>query len=219
MRLGAKMLTLFGRETSSNVQAVRWALEELGLVYERVDVGGSFGGLDAPALRAMNPHGRIPVLQDGSAAIFETGAILRYLAAAYGDDVFWPTDPLARARVDQWAEWGKIEVAEKFTGPVFWRVVRTPAARRDPVAIRAAVDRLEGELAVAEAVLAGRDWLAGPDFTLADIAFGHVLFRYFDIDIARRDLPALAAYHDRLAARPAYRSAVMVSYDVLRDTL
>ncbi len=214
------MLTLYGRATSSNVQAVMWALAELGLDYERIDRGETFGGLDTAEFRAMNPHGRIPVLMDGDGpAIFESGAILRYLGGRYGAAPFWPGDPAERAQVDMWAEWAKIEVANRFTGPVFWRVVRTPEARHDKPAIRAAVDWLERELATADAVLATRPYLAGDALSLADIPLGHVLYRYFDIDIARRDLPDLAAYYRRLTQRAAYRETVMVSYDMLRDTV
>ncbi len=214
------MLTLYGRATSSNVQAVMWALAELGLDYERIDRGETIGGLDTAEFRAMNPHGRIPVLRDGDGpAIFESGAILRYLGGRYGAAPFWPGDPAERAQVDMWAEWAKIEVADRFTGPVFWRVVRTPEARHDKPAIRAAVDRLERELATADAVLATRPYLAGDALSLADIPLGHVLYRYFDIDIARRDLPDLAAYYRRLTERAAYRETVMVSYAMLRDTV
>ena len=213
-------LVLYGRATSSNVQAVMWGLAELGVPYERVDCGESFGGLDTPEFLAMNPHGRIPVLvHGGGPAIFESMAILRYLGAVFGDAPFWPADPLARAQIDKWAEWGKMEVANRFTGPIFWRVVRTPAARHDLTAIRAAVDRIEVELGQANDVLSGQPYIAGDALTLADIPLGHVLYRYFDIEINRRDFPALTRYYRRLCDRAAYREAVMVSYDMLRDTI
>lgn len=214
------MLTLYGRATSSNVQAVIWAMNELGLTFDRRDVGGSFGGLDTPQFRAMNPHGRIPVLMhnDGP-AIFESMAILRYLGAVFANAPFWPADPVARAQVDQWAEWAKMDVANNFTGPIFWRVVRTPPERHDHGAIRAAVDKFERELASAEQQLSSRDFLAGDELSLADIPLGHVLYRYFDIDIERRDFPALKAYYQRLTQRPAYRESVMISYESLRNTI
>ncbi len=214
------MLTVYGRATSSNVQAVLWALEEMGLEYHRVDCGGKFGGLDTPEYRAMNPHGRIPVLvHDDDPAIFESGAILRYLGAVFSNDTLWPDDPVARAQVDKWAEWGKIEVANNFTGPIFWRVVRTPKERHDLPAIKQAVDTFEAELAIADAVLAKTDYLAGDAFTLADIPFGHVLYRYYDIEIERRIMPNLRAYYDRLCARKAFVDTVMISYESLRNTI
>ncbi|WP_290557256.1 glutathione S-transferase family protein [Aestuariivita sp.] len=212
------MLTVYGRATSSNVQAVLWMLEELALGYTRLDYGEVFGGLDSPAFTALTPHGKIPVLTVGEVAIWETPAILRYLAGAYGDAVFWPRDPLARAEVDMWAEWAKHSVAEAFTGPVFWRSARTRPENRDAGLIRANLATLEGELAKTEPRLAQTDYLCGADLTLADIQFGHVLYRYFDIDIPRAPLPGLRAYYDRLSDRPAYRKTVMVSYESLRNT-
>lgn len=211
-------LTVYGRATSSNVQALLWALEELGLAYDRLDYGEIHGGLDTLAFRAMNPHGRIPVLKVGDTALFETPAILRYLAAAHGADAFWPADPLVRAQVDMWAEWAKHSVAEAFTCPVFWLSTRTAPARRDPDLIRANLDRFEAALAIAEPRLARHAYLCGDALTLADIQFGHVLYRYFDTDLDRRPLPALAAYYARLCARPAYAGSVMVSYDMLKGT-
>ncbi len=213
-------LVLYGRATSSNVQAVMWGLAELGVAYERVDCGESFGGLDMPEFLTMNPHGRIPVLaQEGGPVIFESAAILRYLGTVFGDEAIWPSDPVACAEVDKWAEWGKVEVANRFTGPIFWRVVRTPRVRWDLVAIRETVERFERELITADAVLAERDYIAGDHLTLADMPLGHVLYRYFDIEIVRRDLPHLRAYYDRLCERKAYRETVMVSYEMLRDTI
>lgn len=212
------MLTVYGRETSSNVQALLWGLEELGLTYERLDYGEVYGGLDTPEFRALTPHGQIPVLKVGQTAIWETPAILRYLAAEHGSDSFWPRDPLARADVDMWAEWAKHSVANAFTGPVFWRTARTRPENRDPQVIAQNLARFETELVKGEDRLADRDYLCGSELTLADIQFGHVLFRYYDIDITRRSLPAVAAYYQRLTDRPAYRKAVMVSYDALRDT-
>ena len=213
------MITLWGRETSSNVQCVRWALEELGLDYTRIDVGETFGGLDTAEFRALNPMGKIPVIEDGDTVLFESAAILRYLARSYADEAFWPDDPKARSRVDMWAEWAKHEVADRFTGPIFWAAVRTPEARRNAEEIRRAVDAFETSLAVADTRLAAHRWLAGDAMTPGDVHLGHVLYRYFDIDIPRRELPALRAYYERLTERPVYRRAVMISYAALKDTI
>lgn len=213
------MLTVYGRATSSNVQAVLWALEELGVAYERLDYGEGHASLDSSEFRALNPHGLIPVLRDGDVAIWESVAILRYLATTHAKAPFWPTEPLARAQVDMWAEWAKRNVADGFTGPIFWRVVRTPRARWDKPAIAQAVAALDATLARAEAQLAQHDFLCGDALSLADIVLGHVLYRYFDIEIDRASLPNLRRYADRLAARPAYKRTVMVSYETLRDTI
>jgi len=96
------VLTIWGRKTSSNMQALMWCVGELGLAYVRHDAGHRFGGLDTPDFLAMNPNGVIPVVRDGDGEpLWETGAILRYLAGRYGDGgAFWPADPVQRVRVD-----------------------------------------------------------------------------------------------------------------------
>lgn len=211
------MLEVWGRRDSSNVQAVMWCIAELNLPYKRHDVGHRFGGNDTPEFLAMNPNGRIPVLRDGdSEPLWESGAINRYLASAYGSDEFWPKDPRARAQVDKWAEWAKVTFTPAFSLPIFWQLVRTPPSKRDPVAIREAVARLDPILDIAEAQLTRQKFLAGDVFTLADVQFGHLLFRYFDIDIERKERPSLQRYYKTLQERPAFREHAMVDYGALR---
>lgn len=211
------MITVYGRADSSNVQAVMWGAAEMGLTPERLDYGHRFGGTDSPEFRAMSPHGLVPVLRDGDTVIWESCAILRYLAAQYASDAFWPKEPRARAGVDMWAEWAKISFAIPFTVPIFWARVRTSAADRDEAALIRAIARFSSQLDILEAQLEGREFVTGDALTLADIIVGHLLYRYFDIDIPRAAHPNVAAYYQRLTERPAYRAHVMVSYDALRD--
>lgn len=211
------MLTIYGRDTSSNVQLVMWAIGELGLKYERLDYGHLHGGLDTEEFGAMNPHRRVPVLKDGDLVAWESCAILRYLAAQYGDGgAFWPANPAARAQVDMWAEWGKNELAQGFTVPIFWSRVRTPAAQRDEAALARAVARFDGYLRLLADRLAGRTYVCGADLTAADITIGHLLYRWFSIDVPRAPNPAVEDYYRRLTGRPAYRTHVMVDFSVLR---
>ena len=210
-------LTVWGRRTSSNVQALMWCVGELGLAYERHDVGHRFGGNDTPEFLAMNPNGTVPVLRDGDQTpIWETGAMVRYLAAQYGSETFWPSDPVKRAPVDQWAEWAKTNVTLCFTGPIFWRVVRTAPSKRDRAAIDLAINKFDKGLDIAETQLSQSPFLVGQAFTVADIQFGHVLYRYFDIDIPRPERPHLQRYYDALRIRPAFSEHVEVPYEELR---
>ena len=126
------MLTIWGRRNSSNVQSVMWCVGELGLKHRRLDVGHKYGGNDTPEFLAMNPNGLIPVLRDGDdEPIWESGAILRYLAARYGDDSFWPREAAARAQIDKWAEWGKLNVAMEVNRGLFSPIVRAPRNDRN----------------------------------------------------------------------------------------
>ena len=209
-------IIVHGRATSSNVQLVMWAIAELGLQYDRRDVGGMYGGTDTPQYRAMNPNGRVPTIQDGALTMFESPAILRYLARAHGSDAFWPADQKRVAELDMWAEWMKTSFCQCFAFDIFWPLIRTRAADRD----QRQIARGEAELARLAPMIDRRigygPWLGGEDFTFADVMVGHILYRYFDVDFARVPTPNLEAYYRRCTQRPAYAEHVMVSYDSLR---
>jgi glutathione S-transferase len=212
-------ITVWGRKSSVNVQSVLWCLEELNLVFNRIDAGHTYGIVTTTAFLQMNPNGKVPVLIDGDGpAIFESGAIMRYLATQYGAGPFWPDAPSERAVVDKWAEWAKINFASQFISDVFWPLVRIPPSKRDYAAINSAVTSIESELSIAEKVLATHAYIAGDNFSLADIQLGNCLYRYFDINIVRADLPHLRAYYERLRRRQGFRNHVMVSYEELRVT-
>lgn len=212
------MIIVWGRKTSSNVQALMWCLGELGLEYRRYDVGHRYGGTDTQQFAALNPNRTIPVIQDGdNSPLWETGCILRYLANRYGTPEFWPVELIERTEIDRWAEWSKINIAIEFTSPVFWNVVRTPDRKREAKLVNRALSRLNSSLRIAEKQFESHSFLAGEKFTLADIQFGHILYRYFTIDIDRLELPALDTYYQRLKMRPAFRKHVMVSYEELRS--
>ena len=105
-----------------------WCIGELGLPYRRHDIGHRFGGTDTDAFGVLNPNRTVPVLQDGTdPPLWETGAILRYLASRYGSGEFWPEELIARTDVDRWAEWAKINVALAFTAPVLPAPEAAPA--------------------------------------------------------------------------------------------
>jgi glutathione S-transferase len=213
------MLKVWGRRNSANVQKVLWLVGELGLPHEHIPAGGDFGGLDDPAFRAMNPNGKVPVIEDGGVAIWESHAILRYLAATYGADRFWSADPGARAPVDSWMDWAQTALQPAFLGGVFWGFYRTPPGQRDAAAIAEALDRTHRCLALIETQVVEQAFIVGETLSLADIAIGTHLYRYFELEIDRPALLRLEAWYDRLRVRPAYREHVMVSFEELKGRL
>lgn len=210
-------LKIYGRRSSSNVQKVMWLVGELGLAHEHIPVGGDHGGLEDPSFRAMNPHGLIPVLQDGDVAVWESHAILRYLAATYGRGAFWSDDAAERSRSDRWMDWAQASWQPSFVGGVFWGLYRTPAAQQDARAVAAAVRACAGYMRLIDTVLAHRPYLAGDALSLADIPLGSTLFRYFALDIERPEVPHVEAWRRRLEARPSYREHVMIPFDELKE--
>lgn len=208
------MLTVYGRATSSNTQLVMWAIGELGLPCERLDYGGVFGRTRTPEYLAMNPMGLVPVLRDGPLTLFESGAILRYLAARYGKEPFYPADPARRAPLDVWAEWGKVTLAPAIT-TIFLLVTRVPPSKREAAAIAEAVAKAERLLAMLGDRIRDGPWLGGEDFTYADIPAAYLLYRYFTMPVERRPHAGIEAYYARLQQRPAYATHSMVNFDSL----
>ena len=209
-------LIVHGRATSSNVQVVMWAIDELGLDCERLDVGGAFGGTDTAEYRNLNPMGLVPVLQDGSVTLFESCAIVRYLAARYGDENIWPRDPSRRAELDQWAEWAKGTFAKTIIYEIFWTLVRTPKAQRNPDQLAVSVETAASLAKMLDSRLSDGPYLGGNHLSFADLIVGHILYRYNTLDFEKADTPALDAYYQRLVARSTYADHVMIDYSSLQ---
>ena len=203
------MLTVWGRNNSINVQKVMWTIGELGLAHERLDVGGPFGGLDGEDYRRLNPNRRVPTLQDGDFTLWESNAIVRYLAAAYGSDPFLPADLHDRARADQWMDWMTTTILPPMT-TAFWGLIRTPPERRDEAAIRQALEACVQAFVLLDEALEGRDYLVGDALTIGDVPVGCATYRWYAMPIERPALPRLEAWYARLKARPAFAEQVMI---------
>lgn len=213
------MLKVWGRRSSFNVQKVLWLVGELGLAHEHVPAGGSFGGLDAPSFRAMNPHGRVPVIADGELVVWESHAILRYLAARYDTGGFWRVEPSERARIDGWMDWSQTALQPDFLVGVFWGYYRTPEPQRNWAIIRDKIARCAQHFELLDNILGHRPFLRGNSLTLADIPAGTSLYRYFELEIDRPTVPNVEAWYRRLQERPAYREHVMVPFSELLGRL
>lgn len=202
------MLKIWGRKNSSNVRKVLWCAEEVGVAYENIEVGGAFGQVDEPAYRQKNPNGLVPTLEDGELVLWESNAIVRYLAARYGSGQLYADDPAERARADRWMDWTTSSLATPFR-PLFWGMMRTPPEQRDQQAIAAALDRCGALLAIPERALATQPYLSGEAFGMGDIPLGCFIYGWFEMPIERPELPHLADWYARLQQRPAFRRAVM----------
>jgi len=213
------MLKIWGRRSSFNVQKVLWLAEELGLEYRHIAAGGRLGGLDRAEFLAMNPHGKVPVIDDGGTVVWESHTILRYLAARFGGPQWWPESAGERSLAERWMDWSQTELQPDFLMGVFWGFYRTPDSQRDWPAIRASIATCAGHFRLLDRVLAGRNYLLGDNLTLADIPAGTALYRYFELAIDRPVVPHVEAWYARLQTRPAYRAAVMIPFEELRGRL
>jgi glutathione S-transferase len=212
------MLKVWGRRNSLNVQKAMWAIGELGIAHEHIDAGGPFGGLNTEEFRAMNPNSRIPVIDDDGTIIWESHAIVRYLAAKYGAGTLWPEDPGTRALGDMWTDWTLADLQPAFIG-VFWNLYRTPDDQRNWTLIRSGIARSAILFRLLDRHLEGKSFIAGERLTFGDIPAGAQLYRYFELEIDRPPLPNVEAWYARLREREAYRTHVMVPYEALKGRL
>jgi glutathione S-transferase len=213
------MLTVWGRRNSFNLQKVMWLLGELGIEHRHIQAGGQFGGLDTAEFKAMNPHGRVPVIDDAGTIVWESHAVLRYLAARYGDGRFWSDDPAERSESDRWMDWSQTALQPDFLLGVFWGFYRTPESQRNWPTIHDKVALCAQHFKLLDKVLADRPFLCGNTLTLADIPAGTSLYRYFGLEIERPSVPNVEAWYRRLQERRAYREHVMVPFSELYERL
>lgn len=190
----------------SRAVRVAWALEELGLSYEleRFELGKP--EMRSPEYRAVHPMGRVPALEDGEVTLFESGAIIQYLLARYGEGRLQPpVDDPAFAAYLQWFHYAEGMVMP----PMNTIVVETmllPPDRRSEVHAKRATKLLGQMLAAVDQHLTGMDYLAG-DFSAADLMTGHAVIMAGRFKTDMSDKPNLPAYIERLTARPAFRKA------------
>jgi glutathione S-transferase len=202
------VLRIWGRSNSINVQKVLWCCEELDVPYHRVDVGGPFGGNREPEYLRLNPNGLVPTISDGGFVLWESNAIVRYLAAKHGMGTLCPEDLAERADADRWMDWQMGTLWANFR-PAFVGLIRTPPEKRDRANIARAIRKAAGNLDLLDAHLAGRDYVTGPSLSMADIPLGVTAFRWFTLDIERPAMPNVEAWYERLRARGPYRATVM----------
>lgn len=200
------MLKIWGRDNSSNVRKVRWCAEELGLAYEHIPAGGAFGITKDPAFLAMNPNGLVPCIEDDGLVLWESNAIVRYLAAKHGG--LWPNDPAIRAAGDKWMDWASTTFHPALRD-AFIGLLRVAPEKRDMTAIEASVKKSAQVLAMVDAALATQPYLSGDAFAMGDIPLGSYIYGWYGLSIERPVLPHLDAWYARLQERPAYRKAVM----------
>lgn len=181
---------------------VRWALEEVGQPYGTRLV--SFAQMKAPAHRALHPFGQIPTYEEGSLALFETGAIVLHIAESHAG--LLPADAHARSRAIMWmfaalntveppiVEWGAAKILEQDKP---WYAQRQPLLE----------DRVRVRLAELAQPLGEADWLDGNTFSAGDLLMVTVLRRLGDASPLLGEQPSLLAYIARGEARPAYQRA------------
>jgi glutathione S-transferase len=203
------MLKMWGRNTSSNVQKAMWAVGELKLPCERIDVGGAFGKTKEPAYLAMNPNALVPTLEEEDGfKLWESNSIVRYLATKYDKaGVLEPKDAKARALASQWMDW-QLSVAGPAIRDTFWGLIRTPAEKRDMAAINASKKNITEAMAMLDAQLGRTPYVAGAAFSYGDIPVGIMCYRFVQLVPERPSMPNLDRWYAAISGRKAFKDQV-----------
>ena len=159
-------------------------------------------------IKSLNPNSKIPTIRDNGFVLWESHAVIRYLAKQYGLGSLYPEDPQKAAISDQWMTWS----TDSFMGtffPVFWQLVRTEEKDRDYAKIAEMAQQSGDILKVLNEHLIHNNFVAGDQFTFGDIPLGVLIHKYFVLDIKRPPLPGIEAWYERLKERPAFREHAM----------
>lgn len=202
-------LQIWGRANSVNVQKVLWCCHELGVTYERVDAGMQFGRTQDPDYLAMNPNARVPTLVHDGFVLWESNAIMRYLALQLGHrSTLYPDAPRVRGGLERWLDWSlsTLQPAER---PVFWGLVRTPPEQRDMPSLQKATDEVAVLWRLLDAHLENRSFVEGHQFTLADITLGAYARRWFGVEgVQKPVLPHLEHWYANISTRSGFQHFV-----------
>jgi glutathione S-transferase len=202
-------IKIWGRNDSSNVQKVLWCCGELGVDFERVDLGGKFGGNKEKPYLDMNPNGLVPTIDDGGLILWESNTIVRYLTEKYGGGKLIEATPEGRAQASRWMDWQLTTLGPAIV-PLFWGYVRTPPEKRDAAALKAALEKSSAAWKIVDERLAHNEFLAGKNFTIGDIPLGVWVYRWFKLPIERPQLYHLSRWYAELEKRPAYQKYIMI---------
>jgi len=202
------MLKIWGRNTSINVQKTLWAVSELGLPHERIDIGGSFGKNNEPAYLAMNPNGLVPTLEEDDFLLWESNSVVRYLAAKYGPGTLEPVDLRERASASRWMDWQLTTAGPAIHG-LFWGLVRTPPEKRDHAHIDESRRKTTAAMKILDAQLGKTAHVAGERFSMGDIPVGLIAYRYCRLVPERTGLENLERWYKSLEQRAAFREQIL----------
>jgi glutathione S-transferase len=184
-----------------------WAIGELGLACERIDIGGPFGKNREPDYLALNPNGLVPTLEDDGFHLWESNAIVRYLASKYGAGTLEPADLRARAIAGQWMDW-QLTVAGPAIFPVFWGLVRTPLEQRDAKVIEVGKVKTVEAMTIVNGQLLKTAFVAGDAFSFGDIPIGVIARRFIALVPDRPSMNGVERWYGELCKRPAFRAHV-----------
>ncbi len=204
------MLRIWGRISSINVRKVVWTVQELGLTHQRTDAGGQFGIVMTPQYLALNPNALVPLIEDDGFSLWESNVIVRYFCAKHSPARLYPDDLQQRFDAERWMDWQQTTL-NPAGREAFVQLVRRPGGQTDAAKVAESVAATEHLLAMLDAHLARRRFMAGDTLTMADIPIACEIHRWWGLPLARPAYPHLERWYAQMLARPASRGVLDIS--------
>ena len=201
------MLKIWGRISSINVKKVVWAAQELGLAFERTDTGGAFGLTKTPEALRRNPNALVPVLDDDGFVLWESNVMVRYLCKKHSLGHLYPSDLRTQFEAERWMDWQQTTFNPAGRN-AFWQLVRTSPEQRDLNLIAQSVANTEPLLDTLEQHLARTPFMAGGEFTMADIPLACEIHRWWGLPRQRPGYPHIERWYAQLHARTGARGVL-----------
>jgi glutathione S-transferase len=201
------MLKIWGRLSSINVRKVVLAAQLLELPFERIDAGAAFGITKTPEYLARNPNALVPTLEDGDFSLWESNLIVRYLCAMHAAGSLYPEDLHARFDAERWMDWQQTTL-NGAGREAFIQLVRTPEEKRNAHAIATSVAATGPLLAMLDAHLARRRFMAGDALTMADLPIACEMHRWWGLPLPHPSHPNLQRWYEGIRALPAARGVL-----------
>ncbi len=194
-------MKLLGRKTSGNVQKVMFLFEELKMPYTREDVGRQFNNTQTPEYLAKNPNAKVPTLEDGDLVIWESNTILRYVAAKAKSPLY-PADPAKRTQVERWMDWQLSALNNPYLA-MFREAKLEPEKRGADFAVQ--LKDFSAQLSILDKSM--KSWVAGDEFTIADICLAPIVYRCLRFGVELPALPNVKRWDAAVSAREAFKKA------------
>jgi glutathione S-transferase len=201
------MLKIWGRISSINVRKVVLAAQWLQIPFQRIDAGHEFGIVKTPDYLAKNPNALVPLIEDGDFQLWESNVIVRYLCARHSPGKLYPQELAARFDAERWMDWQQTTL-NPAGRPAFIQLIRTPADKRDAKLVAQSVAATEPLMAMLDAHLSRRAFMAGDAFTMADIPIACELDRWQSLPLQRPARPHLERWYQGVLAQPATRGVL-----------
>jgi glutathione S-transferase len=203
------MLKIWGRISSINVRKVVLTAQLLQLPFERVDAGASFGITKTPDYLARNPNALVPTIEDDDLVLWESNVVVRYLCAKHAEGTLYPRELPQRFDAERWMDWQQTTL-NGAGREAFIQLIRTPEERRNAQAVAASVAATEPLVALLDAQLAQRPFIAGENLTMADIPLACEMHRWWGLPLEHPRHPNLHRWYDCIRQLPAARGALDV---------